>query len=58
MQLTGLLSLLSYRTQDCQPRDGSTHYELGPCLLINALQFCLQPKLIKTFSQLRLPPLQ
>jgi hypothetical protein len=21
----GLLSLLSYRTQDCQPRDGTTH---------------------------------
>jgi hypothetical protein len=21
----GLLSLLSYRTQDCQPRDGPTH---------------------------------
>jgi hypothetical protein len=22
---SGLLSLLSYRTQDCQPRDGTTH---------------------------------
>jgi hypothetical protein len=33
--LTGLLpmachSLLSYRTQDHQPRDGSTHSGLGP----------------------------
>jgi hypothetical protein len=28
----GLLSLLSYRTQDCQPRDGSTHK--GPSPLI------------------------
>ena len=25
----GLLSLLSYRTQDCQPRDGTTHWA-GP----------------------------
>ena len=29
-----LLSLLSYRTQDHQPRDGTTHYGLGPLLLI------------------------
>jgi hypothetical protein len=26
----GLLSLLSYRTQDYQPRDGTTHNGLGP----------------------------
>ena len=26
----GLLSLLSYRTQDHKPRDGTTHNELGP----------------------------
>jgi len=26
----GLLSLLCYRTQDHQPRDGTTHRELGP----------------------------
>jgi hypothetical protein len=26
----GLLSLLSYRTQDYQPRDGTTHNRLGP----------------------------
>jgi hypothetical protein len=25
----GLLSLLSYRTQDYQPRDGTTHHGLG-----------------------------
>jgi hypothetical protein len=25
-----LLSLLSYRTQDCQPRDGTTHSGLDP----------------------------
>jgi hypothetical protein len=26
----GLLSLLSYRTQDYQPRDGTTHNGMGP----------------------------
>jgi hypothetical protein len=26
----GLLSLLSYRTQEHQPRDGPTHSEMGP----------------------------
>jgi hypothetical protein len=30
----GLLSLLSYRTQDYQPRDGPTHNGLGPPTLI------------------------
>ena len=30
MPLTGLLNLLSYRTQDYQPRDGTTHNGLGP----------------------------
>jgi len=29
-----LLSLLSYRTQDHQPRDGTTHNGLGPPYLI------------------------
>ena len=29
-----LLSLLSYRTQDYQPRDGSTHNGLAPSLSI------------------------
>jgi hypothetical protein len=28
-----LLSLLSYRTQDCQPRDGTIHNGLGSLLL-------------------------
>ena len=32
----GLLSLLSYRTQDHQPRDGTTHDALGlPHRLVN-----------------------
>jgi hypothetical protein len=30
----GLLSLLSYKTQDHQPRDGIAHNELGSSLLI------------------------
>ena len=30
----GLLSLLSYRTQDHQPKDGTTHNGLGPLLFI------------------------
>jgi hypothetical protein len=30
----GLHSLLSYRTQDDQPRDGTTHNGLGPPPLI------------------------
>jgi hypothetical protein len=30
----GLLSLLSYRTKDHQPRDGTTHNELDPPPLI------------------------
>ena len=30
----GLLSLLSYRTQDYQPRDGTTHNGPGPPALI------------------------
>jgi len=35
--LTGLLSLLSYRTQDLQPRDGSTHNGLTPPTMGGAL---------------------
>ena len=31
---SALLSLLSYRTQDYQPRDDTTHYRLGPPPLI------------------------
>ena len=46
----GLLSLLSYRTQDRQPRDGTTHSGLGPSPSItkkeNALQVCLLPHCI------------
>ena len=31
----GLLSLLSYRSQDHQPRDGTTHNGLGPPPLLD-----------------------
>jgi hypothetical protein len=31
----GLLSLLSYRTQDYQPRDGTTHNGPSPTLITN-----------------------
>jgi len=34
----GLLSLLSYRTQDYQPRDGTTHNMLGPPTLDHQLR--------------------
>jgi hypothetical protein len=35
----GLLSLLSYRTQDYQPRDGTTHNGLGPPSLIENMPY-------------------
>jgi hypothetical protein len=55
--LTGLLSLLSYRTQDHQPRDDTTHNRLGsPPLIING-ENALQLDLMEAFSQLRLLPL-
>jgi hypothetical protein len=34
LALHGLFSLLSYRTQDYQPRDDTTHSGLGPLTLI------------------------
>jgi hypothetical protein len=35
----GLLSLLSGRSQDYQPRDGTTHNRLGPPLLITKMPY-------------------
>jgi hypothetical protein len=50
----GLLSLLSYRTQDHQPRDGNTHNGLGFLhqSLIKKTPYltCLQPDLMERFS--------
>ena len=36
LQQTPPPSLLSYRTQDHQPRDGTTHTGLGPPLSVNS----------------------
>jgi hypothetical protein len=36
-----LLSLLSYRTQDYQPRDGTTHNGLDPPPNVHKLRKCL-----------------
>jgi hypothetical protein len=48
-----LLSLLSYRSQDYQPRDGSTHN--GPSHLWSLIEKnALQLDLIKAFPQGRL----
>ena len=49
--MDGLLGLLSYRTQNHQPRNGTTHSGLG-LIEKNASQL----DLMKAFSQLRLLP--
>ena len=50
----GLLSLLSYRTQDHMPRDGTIHSVLySPPSITkyeNTVQACLQPSLIEAYS--------
>jgi hypothetical protein len=48
----GLLSLLSYRTQDYQPRDGTT--TRGPPHLITNCENALQLDLMEAFPQLKL----
>ena len=64
LALIGLLSMLSYGTQDHQPRGAPTltHNALGPPTSItnkeNTLQGYVQPDVMEVFSQLRLPPLQ
>jgi hypothetical protein len=47
-----LLSLLSYRAQDSQLRDGTTHKGTSP--LINNWENALQLDLLETFPQLKL----
>jgi hypothetical protein len=59
----GLLSLLSYKTQDYLPRDGTAHNGLGPPhqSLINKMLYrlaCLQPGLMEASSQLWVPLLR
>ena len=53
----GLLSLLCYRPQDHQPRDGTTHNVLDPPSLITNWENALQLDLMEAFPQLRLLPL-
>ena len=55
LALHGLLSLLSYRTQDHQSRDGITHNRLGPLPLITNWENALWLDLMEAFSPLRLP---
>ena len=62
--LTGLLSLLSYRTQDHLLRDGTTHNRLSvprphpsQSLISKEAQVCLQPALMEVLPQLRFLPL-
>jgi len=50
----GLLSLLSYRIQDHQPRDGPTHNGLAPPTLITNWENALQLDLVEAFPQGRL----
>jgi hypothetical protein len=54
----GLFSLLSYRTQDHQPRDGTTHNVLGPPTSIinqeNGPTDLPTGNLMEVFSQLNL----
>ena len=57
MLLSGLLlmvlSLLSYRTQNHQPRESSIHSGHGPPTSItNALQACLQTNFMEAIPQL------
>lgn len=53
----GFLSLLSYRTQDHQHRNGTTHYWLGLPLSITRWDNTLQLDLKEAFPQPRLLPL-
>jgi hypothetical protein len=59
--LTDLFRLLSYRTQDHQPREGPTPTMgwVGPSASItDALQACLQSNLMEAFSKLVFSPLR
>jgi len=54
----GLFSVLSYRPQDYQSRNGITHNGLGPTSLIINSENALQLDQLETFSHLRLLPLR
>jgi hypothetical protein len=49
----GLLNLLSYRNQDYQPRDGTTHKGTSPTLITN-WENVLQLDLVEAFPQMKL----
>ena len=55
----GLLSLVSYSTQDHLPRDSTAHSEMGPPTSLinqeNVPQACSQVNLLEAFSQRRFP---
>jgi hypothetical protein len=53
-----LRMLLSYRTHDHQPRDGTTHNRLGTPPSITDLENALQPDLMEAFSQSRFSPFE
>lgn len=50
----GLLIPPSYRTQDRQPRDGTTHHGLGPPTMVTKWEDVLQLNLMEAFPHLRL----
>lgn len=52
-----LLLLLSYRTQDHQPRHDTTHNALGPPPSTTNLENALQLDLLEAFTYLGLLPL-
>ena len=47
--LSGLLSLLFYRTQDYHPRYGTTHNGMGSAPSISNLENASQPDLMEAF---------
>jgi hypothetical protein len=49
--ITVLLSLIPYRTQDHQPRDGTTYNRLGPSPMVDNWENAWQPELMEAFSQ-------
>ena len=53
----GLLSQVSYRTQDHQPQDGAIHTWQDPPPLITNLENALYLDPMEAFPQLRLLPL-
>jgi hypothetical protein len=51
-----LLSLISYKIQDCHARDETTHNDLDPSPLINNEENALQLGLTEAFLQMKFSP--